>query len=74
MKHTDQDKTEYKDYLTLIYCPKARNSKSYKIDDRVTAIDSDAFANCYNLEEVKLGNGVQKIATGAFKKCTSLTS
>lgn len=74
MKHTDQDKTEYTDYLTLIYCPKARNSRSYTIDDKVTAIDMDAFADCYNLEEVKLGNGVKKIEVGAFTNCTSLTS
>lgn len=73
MKHTDQDQTEYTDYLTLIYCPKARNSKSYTIDDKVTAIDGDAFADCYNLEEVKLGNGVQKIEVGAFTNCKSLT-
>lgn len=74
MTHTDQDQTEYTDYLTLIYCPKARNSKSYTIDDKVTAIDRDAFADCYNLEEVKLGNGVQKIEVGAFTNCTNLTS
>lgn len=74
MTHTDQDQTEYTDYLTLIYCPKARNSKSYTIDDKVTAIDRDAFADCYSLEEVKLGNGVQKIEVGAFTNCTNLTS
>lgn len=74
MTHTDQDETEYTDYLTLIYCPKARNSKSYTIDDKVTAIDRDAFADCYSLEEVKLGNGVQKIEVGAFTNCTNLTS
>lgn len=74
MTHTDQDQTEYTDYLTLIYCPKARNSKSYTIDDKVTAIDRDAFADCYSLEEVKLRNGVQKIEVGAFTNCTNLTS
>ena len=74
MTHTDQDQTEYTDYLTLIYCPKARNSKNYTIDDKVTAIDRDAFADCYSLEEVKLGNGVQKIEVGAFTNCTNLTS
>ena len=44
------------------------------IQEGVTAISSDAFANCGQLEEVKLPSTITSIGEEAFLKCSSLTS
>ena len=72
--HTDVDKTTYNKYLELLCYPSAKSEKSYTVNDKVTAIGSSAFSNCFYLEEINLGNGVRKLGVAAFKNCMSIQS
>ena len=72
--HTDVDKTTYNKYLELLCYPSAKIEKSYTVNDKVTAIGSSAFSNCFYLEEINLGNGVRKLGVAAFENCTSIQS
>ena len=72
--HTDVDKTTYDKYLELLCYPSAKSEKSYTVNDKVTAIGSSAFSNCFYLEEINLGNGVRKLGVAAFKNCMSIQS
>jgi len=46
---------------------------SVTIQSGVTAIESNAFAECYDLKSVTLPAGLTSIGAGAFKSCESLT-
>ena len=72
--HTDADQTAYDDYLELLCYPSAKIEKSYTVDDKVTAIGSSAFSNCFYLEKINLGYGVRKLGVASFKNCTSMQS
>ena len=72
--HTDVDQTTYDKYLELLCYPSAKIEKSYTVDNKVTAIGSSAFSNCFYLEEINLGNGVRKLGVAAFKNCMSIQS
>ena len=72
--HTDVDQTTYNKYLELLCYPSAKSEKSYTVNDKVTAIGSSAFSNCFYLEEINLGNGVRKLGVAAFKNCMSIQS
>ncbi len=47
---------------------------SYSVPYSVTEIGFMAFWNCHKLTSVEMGNGVKRIACGAFGHCTGLTS
>ena len=61
-----------KDGKRLIRCPEKKNG-SYIISDRVSVIDSWAFASCNRLTEVNLGRGIHRIGDYAFWGCSGLT-
>ncbi len=42
------------------------------LPDSVVAIDDKAFADCSELAEVNLGNGVKTIGNSAFEKCVAI--
>lgn len=46
--------------------------KSVSIPDNVKIIPNYAFENCFDLSDVRLGQGCEKIYSSAFLNCTSL--
>ena len=42
------------------------------IPDSVKRIGDSAFFNCYNVTVLDLGNGVERIESGAFQRCSSI--
>ena len=72
--YTEVDQTTYDKYLELLCYPSAKIEKSYTVDNKVTAIGSSAFSNCFYLEKVNLGDGVRKLGVAAFKNCMSIQS
>lgn len=63
-----------KDMTSIIAYPSAKSNSEYTIPDTVTAIMSDAFAMCMNLETINVPNGVTELGEEAFAMCVSLTS
>ncbi len=47
---------------------------SIVIPDKVTTLGSYAFYNCYQLADVKIGNGIETIPSTCFFNCISLKS
>ena len=62
-----------KDKITLIQYPGGK-AGSYTVPDAVTRIGDDAFADCFNLTNVIIGNTVTDIGINAFSQCINLTS
>ena len=60
---------EYFDHYTEV-----DQTTYYTVDNKVTAIGSSAFSNCFYLEKVNLGDGVRKLGVAAFKNCMSIQS
>ena len=63
-----------KDKTKLIYYPKGKKDKNYKIPDGVMSIDSKAFANNTTLTSVTIPDSVTSIDSYTFSGCTNLTS
>ncbi|MBE6870277.1 MAG: leucine-rich repeat domain-containing protein [Ruminococcus albus] len=61
-----------RDMTALIRCPNAIDTKRFVIPDTVTYIGDDAFAECYNIEEIVIPSSVKLICPGAFTECSSL--
>ncbi|MBP1534395.1 MAG: leucine-rich repeat domain-containing protein [Ruminococcus sp.] len=61
-----------RDMTALIRCPNAIDTKRFVIPDTVTYIGDDAFAECYNIEEIVILSSVKLIFPGAFIGCSSL--
>ncbi|MCK9434618.1 MAG: leucine-rich repeat domain-containing protein, partial [Candidatus Cloacimonetes bacterium] len=58
---------------TRIYrYPEGKLDTSYEIQSGITIINSDAFYNCIELEEITIPSGVVSIESSAFRGCTSL--
>ena len=49
-----------------------KSLESITLPSTIVEIDSHAFQSCYNLREVTLNDGLQKIGDNAFSECTSL--
>lgn len=59
---------------TKLMCyPAAKTDYTYTVPSTVKTIEGRAFADCINLETVKL-EGVTSIGFGAFEDCSALTS
>lgn len=62
-----------KDYSELILCPMGITEKNVEIRKNTTAINSYAFLNCKNLQEVsRHGNKLISIYDAAFSGCKNL--
>ena len=55
-------------------CSVPKDVTIVRIHPSVTEVEDEAFKNCYNLREVVLNEGLQKIGEKAFWTCTSLSS
>ena len=51
---------------------KSGNLRKIIIKDNVKSIGKSAFANCYNLVELDLGNSLEVIDEAAFTNCEKL--
>lgn len=51
---------------TLICYPCAKTGSEYSIPNTVKTIEAQAFANCTNLTNITISDGVEKIGAGAF--------
>ncbi|HBW64190.1 MAG TPA: hypothetical protein DEQ78_05235 [Ruminococcaceae bacterium] len=63
-----------KNKTTLLYYPKGKNDKNYKIIDGVTSIRDSTFMDNTFLVDVDIPDSVTSIGRGAFENCTSLTN
>jgi WD40 repeat protein len=63
-----------KERTELICCPPAKKGPTYTVPDSVQTIDSDAFSNCSNLEQVTMPKGLQTVGAGALSSCSNLKS
>ncbi|MGI6205286.1 MAG: S-layer homology domain-containing protein [Anaerovoracaceae bacterium] len=63
-----------KERTELICCPPAKRGPAYTVPDGVQTIDSDAFSNCSNLEQVTMPKGLQTVGAGALSSCSNLKS
>ena len=63
-----------KSHTTLIEYPGGSKAGSYTIPASVTNIEGNAFAGCYSLTNIIIGNSVTSIGYGAFYSCIGLTS
>ena len=63
-----------KNKTTLLYYPKGKNDKNYKIIDGVTSIRDFTFMDNTSLVDVDIPDSVTSIGRGAFENCTSLTN
>ena len=61
-----------RDMTALIRCPNAIDTKRFVIPDTVTYIGDDAFAECYNIEEIVIPSSIELISFSAFCNCSSL--
>jgi len=53
-------------------CRFRKNLICFVTPSNVTSVTENAFADCYNLSRVELGNSITKISEYAFNNCTSL--
>lgn len=63
-----------KDLTSIIKYPIGKESKAYKIPDRVTEINNKAFEGCSTLQNIDIPNSVKTIGIRAFNCCFSLES
>lgn len=61
-----------RDMTALIRCPNAIDTKRFVIPDTVIDILDDAFAECYNIEEIVIPSSIELISFSAFCNCSSL--
>lgn len=61
-----------KEKTLLIKYPAEKNDSFFELPETVTEIENFAFNNNTNLEQVDLGNKVEKIGGDAFNGCSSL--
>lgn len=61
-----------RDMTALIRCPNAIDTKRFVIPDTVTYIGDDAFAECYNIEEIVIPSSIELISFSAFCNCSLL--
>ncbi|MGN0501774.1 MAG: leucine-rich repeat protein, partial [Ruminococcus sp.] len=62
------------DKTNLLKYPCGASATSYTVPESVTSIESGAFANCKNLENITIGDNVQNIGESAFENCSNLKS
>ena len=69
---TELEATSGNDYSGDVVIPESvtHDGNTYSI----TAIGSGAFANCWSLTSVSIGNSVTTIGDAAFNNCSDLTS
>lgn len=62
--------------LTVIpsYCFRGSNIETVSMEDGIQKIESYAFADCYDLNQVTLSNNLLTIKKGTFQNCTDLES
>lgn len=63
-----------KDRTVLIKYPAGNNGTSYAVDSHTLHINSRAFENSVNLENIILPDGLRSLGDSAFGGCTSLES
>ncbi len=69
-KYTAIDGILYtKDKHSIVRCPLAYYIDELIIDDNVSRIESNAFANCRNVAKFRLPDGLKEIGTSAFSNC-----
>ncbi len=54
------------------FCAGDQDIDSFEIKPQILYIGNEAFANCYNLEYVKMSDNLLEIYDGAFKNCEML--
>ena len=62
-----------KDMTTLVRCPLALYSDEMILGEDIHVIESNAFQNCRNIKKFRLPDGLKKIGSSAFDRCTMET-
>lgn len=62
------------DIMSYAFANNFENLSSVILPDSISGDLNGAFSYCYNLVELKLGNGISSIADYAFADCSMLTS
>ncbi len=58
----------------VVLCEVPRNVQTFSIPDSTRIILSDAFRECFALEDIRIPDSVMNIGASAFQGCISLTS